>query len=241
VRSLANPGLDPAITMLKILLVDDVRQRLESGVALLQGPETAVFTAGTGAEAIAAAKARRFDLVVLDLEMVREDGPGTCQMLRTDDHTRLVPLLVLAPSGTEDAARRAGADHLLVRPFAEAFLRGEVERLLSLVGRAAPRVCVDTPVSYWRDGQPASGRLIDISRTGFFTATPEPQPLGARIEVSFTLPHPYSGRRVSGEAIVVRRSDGDGKGFGCRFFQVTSASQRFIEEFLERAAPPPEA
>jgi CheY-like chemotaxis protein len=227
--------------MPKILLVDDVRQRLEFGAALLRRLEMTVFTAETAAEAIAAARAQRFDLVVLELEMVREDGPAACKVLRTDHHTCHVPLLVLAPPGKEDVARRAGADHLLARPLAEASLRGEVERLLALVGRAAPRVCVDTPVWFWRDGEPASGRLIDLSRTGFFTATPEPQPLGARIEVSFTLPHPYSGRKIGGEAIVVRRTYGDGKGFGCRFFQVTSASQRFIEEFLERAAPRPGA
>ncbi len=100
----------------------------------------------------------------------------------------------------------------------------------------APRVPHDTELTFWRDGNHGEGRVKNLSATGFFTETAAPAPLGARLEISFTLPHDRSGKLVTGEAIVVRRETGERAGFGARFFRIPRAAATMIDEFLARAA-----
>jgi hypothetical protein len=100
----------------------------------------------------------------------------------------------------------------------------------------APRVPLDATLTYWKDGEHAEGRLRDLSSTGFFTSTDEPAPVGSRLEISFTLPNDRSGKLVTGEAIVVRRSEPGRPGFGARFFRLPLAAAKMIDEFLARAA-----
>jgi uncharacterized protein (TIGR02266 family) len=100
----------------------------------------------------------------------------------------------------------------------------------------APRVPLDAELTFWRDGNHAAGRLTDLSESGFFTATDEPAPVGSRLEISFTLPHDRSGKIVTGEVIVVRRTEEGRRGFGARFFRLPQAAAKMIEEFLARAA-----
>ena len=100
--------------------------------------------------------------------------------------------------------------------------------------RADPRVPIDVPISFWRDGEPFTGRLLNLSRTGFFIATDQLLPVGARLEISFALPHDFSGKRITAEAMAVRVSTAEPQGFGCRFFQISSGARLFIEEFLDR-------
>jgi hypothetical protein len=100
----------------------------------------------------------------------------------------------------------------------------------------APRVPLDAAVTYWRDGNHDEGHLVNLSATGFFTATDAPAPVGSRLEISFTLPQDRSGKIVTGEVIVVRRAEGTRPGFGARFFRLPQAAGKMIEEFLARAA-----
>lgn len=100
----------------------------------------------------------------------------------------------------------------------------------------SPRVPVDAAVTYWKDGDHGEGRLVNLSETGFFTATDLPAPVGSRLEISFTLPHDRSGKVVTGEVIVVRRAEGEPPGFGARFFRLPQAAAKMIGEFLARAA-----
>jgi len=103
---------------------------------------------------------------------------------------------------------------------------------VGVVGRVAPRVPVDAPVAFWRDGNPAEGRLINLSSTGFLTATSDPQPVGARLEIRFKVPHGRSGKIVTGEAIVVRRTGGARSGFGARFFRLSESARRLVDDYL---------
>ncbi|HSB63013.1 MAG TPA: PilZ domain-containing protein, partial [Thermoanaerobaculia bacterium] len=141
-------------------------------------------------------------------------------------------LLVLAPPDRAEAARAAGAGYVFPRSAAPAEVLAEVGRLLALLERAAPRVKVEAPISIWRDGHPTDGRVTDISSSGFFTATSEPQPVGARLEISFKLPHDRSGKTVTGEVIVVRRTDGPESGFGARFFRLPQNASQLIDDYL---------
>lgn len=217
-----------------ILLVDDTRSFLDLETTFLQRAECRVLTASTGLEAVRLARAERPDLIVLDLEMPEMNGIQACRILKADPSTQKTPIVVLTSMQMEDEARRAGAEHYVRKPIDEARFLAELKKFLPIQERADPRVAIDVPISFWRDGEPSTGRLLNLSRSGLFVGTEHAQPVGARIEISFSLPHDFSGKRISAEAMVVRVNTGEPKGFGARFFQISSGARLFIEEFLER-------
>jgi CheY-like chemotaxis protein len=222
-----------------ILLLDGVRRRLPEGPSWLSTGGVTLLDAATTEAALDAVAASGPILIIADLE----SNPGNAlEAIRALRAAHEVPFLVLAPENRIDEVRLAGAVHVLTGEAAPDVVLREVRRLVSLLERAAPRVPVDAPVAFWKDGQPTEGRLIDISSSGFFTTTSEPQPVGARLEVSFKLPHDPSstvdgsGKLVTGEVIVVRRAPGSRSGFGARFFRLPQKARRLIEGYLASRA-----
>lgn len=220
--------------MHKILLVDDMRSFLDLEATFLSRAECRLLTAATGLEAIRAARVEKPDLIVLDIEMPEMNGIQACRILRSDAATARIPVIVLTSMQMEDEARRAGASHFLRKPIDEPTFLAEVKKFLPIVERAETRVAVDAPVTLRRDGEALEARLVNLSRTGFYVETGRRHPIGARLEVSFSLPG-SDARRVTGEALVVRHGD-DPPGFGCRFRQVSSGASLVVEDWVERAA-----
>ena len=221
--------------MHKILLVDDMRSFLDLEATFLSRAECLVLTASTGLEAIRVARAEKPDLVVLDIEMPEMNGIQACRILKSDAVTSRIPVVVLTSMQLEDEARRAGADHFLRKPIDEPTFLREVKRFLPIVERTEQRVPVDAPVTLLRDGESFEASLVNLSRTGFYVATARRHPIGARLEVSFSLPADPEGRLLRGEALVVWHGD-DPPGFGCRFRQVSSGTRLVVEDWVERVA-----
>lgn len=221
--------------MHKILLVDDTRHFLDLEMTFLQRAECRLLTASTGLEAIRIAKNERPDLILLDIEMPEMNGLQACRILKADPTTQRIPIIVLTSMKMEDEARRSGADHFLRKPIEEPRFLAEVRRFVPIKERLEGRTALSTPVTIWRDGEPTAGRITNLSRTGLFIASETVQPVGARLEVSFRLPHDYSGREITVEVLVARQAKGDEpRGFGVRFFQVPTGTRGLLEEFLER-------
>jgi CheY-like chemotaxis protein len=215
-----------------ILLLEGARKRLPEGPSWLRRSDWRLLDVATAEETVRAIAAHDPSLVIVDLEQDPEGALETVRAVRADSAARSVPLLVLAPPSRAEAARAAGAGHVFPVNAAPEDVLAEVRRLLAPLERAAPRVKVDAPVAFWRDGHPTEGRVTDISSSGFFTATSEPQPVGARLEISFRLPHDRSGKTVTGEVIVVRRTDSPESGFGARFFRLPHDASRLIDDYL---------
>jgi two-component system, NtrC family, response regulator HydG len=115
----------------RILVVDDDRTFRLSTAALLRAEGHEVDVAGDGSSAAVALRARKFDLVVLDLRMPRTDGLQLVEALRVwGEH---IPVLMISGYGTVDAAVRAlqlGADDFLVKPVEPEVLTSRVAELL---------------------------------------------------------------------------------------------------------------
>jgi DNA-binding response OmpR family regulator len=93
-----------------------------------------VVTARDGPEALAKAIAVRPDLVVLDVLMPGIDGYTTCARIRANASLAAVPVLIVSAnyaSADREAARRAGADDFLVKPFHPAVLLDKAKAMLS--------------------------------------------------------------------------------------------------------------
>jgi two-component system cell cycle response regulator len=101
----------------------------------LEGYE--VVTAQDGPDALAKAIAVRPDLVVLDVLMPGIDGYTICARIRANASLAAVPVLIVTANYAQvdlEAARRAGADDFLAKPFHPTKLLDKAEAMLSKSG-----------------------------------------------------------------------------------------------------------
>jgi signal transduction histidine kinase len=103
----------------RVLVADDNADMRDYAARLLRA-HWEVETAADGEAALAAARARRPDLVLTDVMVPGLDGFGLLRALREDAHTADVPVIMLsARAGDESRIEGlvAGADDYLVKPF----------------------------------------------------------------------------------------------------------------------------
>ncbi|HET6495767.1 MAG TPA: response regulator, partial [Thermoleophilia bacterium] len=89
------------MTRERILVVDDERDILELVEYNLQKEGFTVTCVASGEEAVAAARARPPDLIVLDLMLPGVDGLEVCRRLRAETATRHIPIVMLTARGGE--------------------------------------------------------------------------------------------------------------------------------------------
>ncbi|HMQ34684.1 MAG TPA: response regulator transcription factor [Chloroflexaceae bacterium] len=123
--------------MATILVVDDDRKLVDMLRLTLSYEGYQVLTAGDGHEALAAARERRPDLVVLDWMLPGLDGVGVLRALRSDDGTPVLMLTARDTVADRVVGLDAGADDYLVKPFAPVELLARVRALLRR-GPSAP-------------------------------------------------------------------------------------------------------
>lgn len=112
----ADPG--PSLAGRSVLVVDD--DEVVRGViaAVLERAGASVESARDGSEAEAAVRTRRFDVVVLDLEMPGRTGLDVLAALTADPEVALPGVIVLSGSlDAEAAALRAGAQAFVSKPI----------------------------------------------------------------------------------------------------------------------------
>jgi len=119
------------MTIARILVVDDDATFRLTTAALLQADGHEVETAADGQQAVEALRARRFDLLLVDLRMPGIDGIALVEALRLWGFG--IPILMISGYGTVDAAVRAlhlGADDFLLKPVEPEVLSARVTDLL---------------------------------------------------------------------------------------------------------------
>lgn len=120
-----------------VLLVDDDRDTLALYGLILETFGFEVLPAENGRRALAVAAEHLPDIVVTDLAMPIMDGVELCERLRSDPSTSGIPILAVsgqAWNGTDDQARRAGCDEVLLKPCLPDHLVEAVGRLLGRKG-----------------------------------------------------------------------------------------------------------
>jgi len=134
----------------RILVVDDepAIRRAVSRALLARGYE--VELAVNGEEALAVARSRDPDLVVLDLNLPDIDGLTVCRRLRADSEVPIIVLSVREDETDKVAALDMGAEDYLTKPFGVdellARVRVQLRRLEAKDVRAVPRFETDGTV-----------------------------------------------------------------------------------------------
>jgi two-component system chemotaxis response regulator CheY len=118
----------------EILVVDDSKVMREMIVACLRVESDFTFThAASGLEAIEKLSLQSFDLIVLDLNMPDIGGVEVVEFIRSQDHLRELPILIVTTRGDEVSRTRvmgAGASRFMTKPFKPEEILGEVQSLL---------------------------------------------------------------------------------------------------------------
>jgi class 3 adenylate cyclase/CheY-like chemotaxis protein len=112
-----------------VLVVDDNSSNRELLSRRLAREGHEVLTAADGAEALAALRARAFDLVLLDVLMPGRSGAEVLDELKTDPDLRHIPVLMISALDEMDTVIRCielGAEDYLAKPFDTVLLRARV-------------------------------------------------------------------------------------------------------------------
>lgn len=118
-----------------ILVVDDVPANVKLLEAKLTKEYYDVITAKDGFEAIEQTKAKKPDLILLDVMMPGIDGFETCRRLKEDPEVSHIPVvMVTALSDPSDrvAGLEAGADDFITKPINDTALFARVRSLVRI-------------------------------------------------------------------------------------------------------------
>jgi two-component system, sensor histidine kinase and response regulator len=114
-----------------VLLVEDNFVNQKVAVRFLERLGCTVEVAGNGAEGVSACQQRRFDIVLMDLQMPVMDGMTATRKIREWETTGHIPIIALtanAMTGDRELCEAAGMDGYLTKPI-------EVERLRNVLAK----------------------------------------------------------------------------------------------------------
>src|ERR1700690_343324 len=169
--------------MKTILVVDDEPKIIDLARDYLEHAGFAVLTAGNGQAALALARTRSPDLVVLDLGIPQPDGLDVIRAIRRDSNLPIVVLTARDDELDKLIGLELGADDYIPKPFSPRELVARVKAVLRRVepGDApsdlirAADVILDVP----RMRVEVGSRLVDLPPTEFELLAPlAPRPGG---------------------------------------------------------------
>ena len=117
-----------------ILVVEDNEASREVLARRLERHGYCVLLAVDGRQAVAAARTRLPDLILMDLGLPVLDGWDATRQLKADARTRHIPIIVLsahAMTSDRDRALAAGGDDFDTKPIRFQALLGKIEMLLN--------------------------------------------------------------------------------------------------------------
>lgn len=116
----------------KILVIDDDESILEALSLILEDEGYTIFTTSKGDQTYKKVAACSPDLIILDVLMSGSDGRTICKILKTDDATKTVPILMMsAHPSAKSSVLECGAEAFIAKPFDTEELYKKVAELLS--------------------------------------------------------------------------------------------------------------
>jgi CheY-like chemotaxis protein len=117
-----------------VLIFEDEPKNLKLLRDLLQRFGYATIEATDGEQGISLARAKRPDLILMDVMMPKMDGLEATRILKADAITKDIPIIALtsfAMKGDKEKALEAGCNGYIAKPF-------DVKELLTIIGQFCP-------------------------------------------------------------------------------------------------------
>src|SRR5712691_12581972 len=157
--------------MKTVLVVDDEPSIAQIAGDYLRHAGFAVITAANGVDALAAARTRRPDLIVLDLGLPRMDGLDVARALRRDGDVPIIMLTARIEESDRLTGLELGADDYMTKPFSPRELVARVRSVLRRVDAAGAGGDVlrrgDLIIDFTRMQVSRNGAAIDLTPTEF--------------------------------------------------------------------------
>jgi two-component system cell cycle sensor histidine kinase/response regulator CckA len=124
--------------MKKILTIDDQRDNLITVEAVIKSQlkNCVCLSALSGIEGIEIARKEQPDIILLDIIMPQMDGYQVCEILKTDDQTKHIPVIMLTAIKTDSKSRikslELGADAFLSKPIDPSEFAAQVNVMLRI-------------------------------------------------------------------------------------------------------------
>ncbi|MAS33148.1 MAG: hypothetical protein CL610_04020 [Anaerolineaceae bacterium] len=118
---------------MKVLIAEDNPEMRQLARDILMTLGLDIITAYDGPSALNTAQTQHPDLIVLDIDMPGMNGFDVCSILKSNDETAQIPILMLTAQGDVEHKVRglaAGADDYLSKPYSPRELMARVETRL---------------------------------------------------------------------------------------------------------------
>ena len=139
-RMAAAPASDIVRREARVLVVEDNPTNRQVATALLERIGIAVDCAGDGAEAVEMVRARRYDLVLMDMQMPTMDGLEATRAIRALGLSEVAIVALTANAFVSDREQclAAGMNDFLVKPVNRAKLESAIATWAPAFRRTAP-------------------------------------------------------------------------------------------------------
>ena len=120
--------------MARVLIVEDNPVNMKLATFLLQSAGHTVLSATDAEAGLALARGEQPNLILMDIQLPGMDGLEATVLLKRDDATRAIPVIVLtalAMKGDEERIRAAGCDGYIAKPIDTRTLPGRIEEYLA--------------------------------------------------------------------------------------------------------------
>jgi len=219
-----------------ILLVDDVQMFIEIYKEYLQYSEVEVMTARNGIEALDIMKARKPDLVFMDLQMPRMDGAACCGKIKTDTSFMDIPVIMVSSSSKDedrDVSFSVGCDYFLSKPVDRDFFLETARSFLPDIDRREKRVACSFDGTFIVENKSTPFKFFDISVGGAYIACNHHMMPDSVIQISFVIP---DGPKIECHARVAwvnRIYTKIPLGFGVKFALMDKNAKEALKKFIK--------
>ena len=157
----------------KILIVEDDEDIVEMIAYNLKKEGYRILSALRGEEAVSLAKRERPDLIILDLMLPGIDGFEVCKILKKNEITMQIPIIMLTAKSQEIdkvIGLELGADDYITKPFSPKELIARIKAVLRRFQKPLPKKKIkigDLVIDSLKYEVFVSGRKISLTSTEF--------------------------------------------------------------------------